>query len=47
MPTLGKLTRVVGGPGNMYFLVAENLPSAEGDDAATLVRKNRYGDVVE
>ncbi|KAL2297905.1 hypothetical protein Nmel_016860 [Mimus melanotis] len=26
---------------------AENLPSAEGDDAATLVRKNRYGDVVE
>ncbi|NWS92310.1 TM141 protein, partial [Toxostoma redivivum] len=26
---------------------AENLPSAEEDDAATLVRKNRYGDVVE
>ncbi|XP_068888193.1 transmembrane protein 141-like [Aphelocoma coerulescens] len=27
---------------------AENLPSAEdGDDAATSVRKNRYGDVVE
>ncbi|XP_014736568.1 PREDICTED: transmembrane protein 141 isoform X1 [Sturnus vulgaris] len=26
---------------------AENLSSAEGDGAATLVRRNRYGDVVE
>lgn len=32
----------------MYFLVAENLPSTEGRDGATpLVRRNRYGDVVE
>lgn len=32
----------------MYFLVAENLPSAEDrDGTTTLVRRNRYGDVVE
>lgn len=48
LPMLGKLTRVVGGPGNLYFVVAENLTSAEDrDGAATLVRRNGYGDVVE
>ncbi|XP_014736569.1 PREDICTED: transmembrane protein 141 isoform X2 [Sturnus vulgaris] len=29
------------------YLETENLSSAEGDGAATLVRRNRYGDVVE
>ncbi|KAI1231992.1 hypothetical protein IHE44_0007036 [Lamprotornis superbus] len=29
------------------LLAAENLSSAEGDGTATLVRRNRYGDMVE